>query len=235
TGTNTKFGVYVNIPSTTGANYGIYSTVNTSNIGSYAASLNGKVYCSGDVGIGTIYPDAQLHVDLGEDAEPGSGGYIISGATSSTNIAIDNNEIMARIDGAVSTLHLNNDGGNVSMCYASGNVMIGASVPATGYLLSVDGKIMCEELKVQLSESWPDYVFADDYKLMNLYELEKSIQKNNHLPNIPSAKEIETNGIAVGEMQKMMMEKIEELTLYIIELKKQNDTLAQKVSVLENK
>lgn len=79
---------------------------------------------------------------------------------------------MARNNGAASTLYLNNDGGNVSMCYSGGNVMIGASVPATGYLFTVDGKIMCEELKVQMSESWPDYVFADEYKLPSLYELE---------------------------------------------------------------
>ena len=138
---------------------------------------------------------------------------------------MDNNEIMARNNGATSTLYLNNDGGDVSMCYAGGNVMIGASVPATGYLLSVDGKVMCEELKVQMSGSWPDYVFADDYTLPTLYELEASIKQNKHLPGIPSAAVVEAEGIEVVAMQVQMMEKIEELTLYIIELQKQIDAL----------
>ncbi|MBP7399550.1 MAG: hypothetical protein KA954_08185, partial [Chitinophagales bacterium] len=107
-----------------------------------------------------------------------------------------------------------------------GNVHIGASdAAATGYLLAVDGKVICEELKVQLSESWPDYVFGENHQLMNLYDLEKSIQSNKHLPGVPSAKEIETDGLAVGEMQRVMMEKIEELTLYIIQLQKQIDEL----------
>ena len=111
------------------------------------------------------------------------------------------------------------------MGYAGGNVMIGASVPATGYLLSVDGKVMCEELKVQMSGSWPDYVFADDYTLPTLYELEASIKQNKHLPGIPSAAVVEAEGIEVGAMQVQMMEKIEELTLYIIELQKQIDVV----------
>ncbi|HUM45763.1 MAG TPA: hypothetical protein PLD84_02470, partial [Chitinophagales bacterium] len=225
-GSNTKFGVYVNIPSTAGANYGIYSTVNTGNSNSYAASLSGKVYCSGDVGIGTISPAAQLHVDLGEDAEPTGGGFIISGSMSSSNIAIDNNEIMARNNGAVSKLYLNNDGGDVSMCYAGGNVLIGAAEPAAGYLLSVDGKVMCEELKVQLSENWPDYVFDEDYKMHSIAELKSFVKANKHLPGIPDAAEMKA-GISVGDMQTKLMQKVEELSLYIIQLQDQIDALKQ--------
>jgi hypothetical protein len=72
----------------------------------------------------------------------------------------------------------------------------------------------------------PDYVFAKNYTLKSLDEVEDFIKKNNHLPGIPSAKTIETNGLSVGEMQKMQMEKIEELTLYIIELKKEIEKLS---------
>jgi hypothetical protein len=106
---------------------------------------------------------------------------------------------------------------------------------ATGYQLSVDGKIMAEEVMVQNSVSWPDYVFASDYKLMPLSELERSIQQNKHLPNIPAAAEVEKNGIMLGDMNRKLMEKVEELTLYIIDLNKKNNVLAEKVQKLEEK
>lgn len=89
----------------------------------------------------------------------------------------------------------------------------------------VDGVIFCEELQVKLSENWPDYVFSQDYNLMPLEELAQHIQKEKHLPGIPSADEIANAGIAVGEMQRKMLEKIEELTLYMIELKGEIDVL----------
>jgi hypothetical protein len=110
---------------------------------------------------------------------------------------------------------------------------IGTTNGATGYLLSVAGKIMCTELRVQNTSAWPDYVFADDYKLQTIDELEQHIKDKGHLPGVPSAVEVEQNGIAVGEMQHVMMEKIEELTLYIIELKKQNDQLSKRIASIE--
>ena len=97
-------------------------------------------------------------------------------------------------------------------------VTIGQITPAAGYKLSIDGKAICEELKVQLKGNWPDYVFKNDYQLRSISELKSFIEKNNHLPGIPAAAEIEKNGIELGNMQKRMMEKIEELTLYIIQL-----------------
>lgn len=106
---------------------------------------------------------------------------------------------------------------------------------ATGYSLSVDGKIMAEEVTVQNSTSWPDYVFDDNYNLMPLNDLEQSIRKNSHLPNIPSAAEVSQKGINLGDMNRKLMEKVEELTLYIIELNKKNETLTQKVNALEKK
>jgi hypothetical protein len=104
--------------------------------------------------------------------------------------------------------------GNV---FIQDSLNIGLESGATGYRLSVDGKIMCEELKVQSSATWPDYVFGEHYPLMPLNELEKHIAQHQHLPGIPSANEIKDEGVMVGEMQRLMMEKIEELTLYIIE------------------
>jgi hypothetical protein len=118
-----------------------------------------------------------------------------------------------------------------------GRVSIGSSNnPATGYLLSVDGKVISEEIKVQLSGSWPDYVFGDNYKLMPIEELEKSIRQNKHLPNIPSAADVTAEkGIELGEMNRKLLEKVEELTLYIIQLKKENNLLEQRLNNIEKK
>jgi hypothetical protein len=119
--------------------------------------------------------------------------------------------------------------------HVNGTQLIGSTSAriATGYQLSVVGKIIAEEVKVQLYASWPDYVFGKNYKLMPLNELEESINKNKHLPNIPSAAEVEKDGISLGDMNKRLMEKVEELTLYIIDLNKKNNTLAEKVEKLE--
>lgn len=101
---------------------------------------------------------------------------------------------------------------------------------ATGYSVSVDGQIMCENLTMQNSTSWPDYVFENDYKLMPLADLEKSIREHKHLPNVPSAAEISKNGINMQVITKAYMEKIEELTLYIIQLKKEVDGLRKEMN-----
>ena len=83
-----------------------------------------------------------------------------------------------------------------------------------GYRFSVNGKIRAQEIKVYTG--WADYVFADNYELLTLEETEAYINENKHLPGIPSEKEIEANeGVNLGEMQKLQMAKIEELTLYM--------------------
>lgn len=89
--------------------------------------------------------------------------------------------------------------------------------------LTVKGKITAEEIEVITNV--PDYVFSDDYELQSIDELEMYIQENKHLPNIPSAKDAAGKGVNLGKMQAKLLEKIEELTLYIIGLKKENDTL----------
>jgi hypothetical protein len=101
-----------------------------------------------------------------------------------------------------------------------------ATLPATGYMLNVDGKIICEELRVQLESAWPDYVFNTTYNLTNLDDLEKQVKASGHLPGITPAAVIDSaGGVEVGEMQRKMMEKIEELYLYVFELNKENKAL----------
>ncbi|WP_052266450.1 hypothetical protein [Pedobacter kyungheensis] len=109
---------------------------------------------------------------------------------------------------------------------AMGNVGIGTSTPTEK--LSVNGKIRAKEIKVEAS-NWPDYVFEEGYKVETLQKLEGYIKANKHLPGMPAAKEVETNGIAVSEMLKLQQQKIEELTLYIIQLKKELDTVKNKL------
>jgi hypothetical protein len=104
----------------------------------------------------------------------------------------------------------------------NGNVGIGTLNPGT-FRLAVEGKIGAREVRVTNSNPWPDYVFKENYHLKNLYALESYIKKNNHLPNIPSAQEVKENGIEVSQMNAKLLEKIEELTLYVIELRKDID------------
>lgn len=105
-----------------------------------------------------------------------------------------------------------------------GYVTIGGKIGPTvsgPYKLAVRGKVAATDFNVVAVGSWPDYVFADDYKLRSLEETEAFIKVNKHLPNIPAAAVVEKEGIALGDMQKRMMEKIEELTLYLIDAKKE--------------
>jgi len=97
--------------------------------------------------------------------------------------------------------------------------------------LDVNGTIRAKEIKVETG--WSDFVFADNYKLMPLNDLEKHIKANKSLPGIPTEKEVLENGVELGEMQSKLLEKIEELTLYVIELKKENEELKERISALE--
>jgi hypothetical protein len=102
-----------------------------------------------------------------------------------------------------------------------------ASALPNGYRLYVNGGILTTKVKVAnyCSTSWADYVFANDYNLKPLSEVESFIKENKHLPNIPSATELEKEGLDLGIMQSLQMAKIEELTLYMIEMKKEIETL----------
>jgi hypothetical protein len=120
--------------------------------------------------------------------------------------------------------------------YFTDNMVVGASLPTpfsvggVNAKLSVKGIIVAEKLKVTLT-GWPDYVFDDSYQLPSLETVEAYIKTNKHLANVPSAEEVEKNGLDVGDNNAALLRKVEELTLYLIEqnkkLKEQNDKLAE--------
>ncbi len=115
--------------------------------------------------------------------------------------------------------------------YFSGNVGIKTQTPGS-YELAVNGKIRAKEIKVETA-NWPDYVFEEGYQLGTLEELESYIKANKHLPEMPNAKELESNGLKVGEMLKLQQQKIEELTLQLIEMNKRLNNQQKEIKRLK--
>ncbi|MEN2401775.1 tail fiber protein [Flavobacterium sp. MC2016-06] len=114
------------------------------------------------------------------------------------------------------------------------NGYIGIGTTAPDEMLTVKGKIHTQEIRVDMKGPLvPDYVFATDYKLKSLEEVENYIKQNNHLPEIPSAQEIEKNGLMLAEMNMNLLKKMEEITLYIIDFKKEMDALKQENKIQE--
>jgi hypothetical protein len=120
---------------------------------------------------------------------------------------------------------------------ASSYVQIGTSTAPyrPGYRLFVDQGILTEKVKVAVAGSaqWSDYVFAKDYNLMPLDEVEQFVKKNKHLPNVPSADEMVKEGNDLGKTDAKLLEKIEELTLYVIELNRRCDLQAKEIAALK--
>ena len=185
-----------------------------------------RIVKNGNTGIGTTDPAQKLDV-AGNIRVRGSNGIAkVMNGDSNEFIQFDAN------DESISFFSNDNEALRI---LNGGMVAIGTSSAPSGYKLAVDGKIICEELRVKLSQNWPDYVFAEDYELMSLEEVEQSIKENGHLPGIPSAAEVEKEGgIEVGEMQRLMLEKMEEMTLHLIELKKENEQLRKELQELKN-
>ena len=110
----------------------------------------------------------------------------------------------------------------------NGNVGIGTMFPGE-YKLAVNGNVRVREITVS-QDDWSDFVFEKDYSLPTLSEVEEHIKENKHLPGIPSAAEVESNGVNLGEMDAKLLQKIEELTLYIIQQNKRIEELEKKVN-----
>ncbi|NOU17548.1 MAG: hypothetical protein HOO91_08320 [Bacteroidales bacterium] len=204
-------------------------------------AVQGNSYFSGNVGIGTSTPTEKLdvvgnlklsgYIDGGNQMRifananmVGSPQIIFYPFDSGQGVTI----ISGPTDGSASLKFCNQSGPYTQqnmIIKNNGYVGIGTGNPTS--LLTVNGKIECEEIEVKNIAA--DYVFAADYRLTKLDDLEKYIKENKHLPGIAPASETE-NGVNLGEFNEKILEKIEELTLYIIELKKENNELRAKLN-----
>ena len=192
---------------------------------------------TGQVGIGKRDPQAKLHIrsNFDEDAgiilEPGqlqTNGAFIQFRDENHKISVGTNGAMSITAGAKP---LSLEGSRVTL---TGKVGVNTNNTVNGYAFAVDGGIVTDEVLILDVEDWPDYVFGQNHTLMPLGELKAYINKNSHLPEIPSAQEVEGNGVNVAEMQKLLLKKIEELTLYTVEQQRLIEELQEKIDRLEN-
>jgi hypothetical protein len=196
---------------------------------------------SGNVGIGMEWDDCLSKLDVnGMITVRGSnilnlsnaGGAATITEGSGTELRGDTNHPIQILNGA---LLVNYDATGAaygtSGLFVNGNVGIGTTSPTEK--LAVNGRIRAKEVIVETG--WSDYVFDSDYRLAPLSEIEQQIKAEKHLPGIPSAQEVAQGGVSLGDMQARLLQKVEELTLYTIQLQKENEALKARVTALEAK
>lgn len=218
-----------------------------SNIPTLFVGISAGINTTGKVGIGTSTPTAPLQIQLPSDNVFNETSLLLGKSTREFRFMPNlstwgmnplslNNDFGIFWNDLLGTNGKNGTAGLVIAPHADspngirigndGHVGIGTNMTNdVGFMLSVAGKVRAEEIEVSLSSGWADYVFANDYQLQPLAEVEQFITENKHLPNVPSATEVASNGINLGEMDAILLRKIEELTLYMIELKKENAAL----------
>jgi hypothetical protein len=217
-----------------------------------------NLYVDGKVGIGTTTPLSDIHLYSNnsfpklrfenyvgflstyytQEISAGQGGIDFKFAVSSSkhdgNVFLDRS---VRIGG--SGIHLN-QGRKIIMTNSKGYLFVeidGAdeefTVNATNFKVTNAGYVYARQIEVQGSGAFPDYVFDEDYDLRPLAEVEQYIKENHHLPEVPSAAEVDKNGINLGQMDEILLKKVEELTLYMIQLKKENEKLRSDLESLK--
>ncbi|KQR70899.1 hypothetical protein [Pedobacter sp. Leaf176] len=167
---------------------------------------------NGNVGIGSFNPTGALEImrlsSYGDE----------KGALKIKSTAADQFVYFSYLDafnsGSIQAIKPGVGAQNLLLNAQGGNIGIGTTNPTEK--LAVNGNVRAKEIKVE-TVNWPDYVFDQDYKILGLQELDAYIRVNKHLPDMPSAKEAELNGIELGEMNKLLLKKVEELTLHLIE------------------
>jgi hypothetical protein len=214
------------------ANYLIDAGTNTlvSGLGTHTSKF--VVTSTGNVGIGTATPTSPFAVmanGTGVSINPHGGTYFGS-------LAFNRDATLGNIyDPTGSAFQINNGGTDNNLHFqvysgsgsqvtnnalvingSNGSVGIGTANTFT-YMLAVNGSAIATSMTVKLYGNWPDFVFKPNYHLLPLNEVKTYIDQNSHLPDMPSAEEVSKEGINLGEMNKRLVKKVEELTLYIIE------------------
>ncbi len=205
---------------------------------------------SANVGIGNTAPQNKLEITQGTS---GNSGLRFTNLTSSSTASVLNQTKFLTVNAAGDVVlgSLNNSGrvgaeetlwsqsGDNVQNTNTGGVIIGTGVSKTpaGYSLYVSNGVLTEKVKVAIKNTndWSDKVFAKGYKLRSLGEVARQIKANGHLPGVPSAEEVVKEGVDLGRMDAKLLEKVEELTLYMIELKKENQHLKQKNAQIEKR
>ncbi|WP_345954248.1 hypothetical protein [Mucilaginibacter sp. PAMB04168] len=205
----------------------------------------------GYLGVGTITPDQRLVVNgniksILDQNYPAKNvvtlvGLGTSGITGAQNWAIrgvyqHGNGVSLNANGGDLDIIKSFNGNTVLATKTDGsplgNVAIGTTNPH-GYRLAVGGDMIAESVTVKLQGQWPDFVFAQGYKLLPLESLQRYIRSTQHLPGLPAAKALAENGVNLGEMVRLQTKKIEELTLYLLQEHKKNADLAHRLAKLE--
>lgn len=204
--------------------------------GAYSPGTSEKVTVrsNGRVGIGTTNPLCKLWVQDATAAEArvhtvnGVAKTTVSNGIGGYSFSIDNTvDGIGHISAGNNIINFKNTGSGPS---AYPQVWIGKRptiAPHDDFQLAVNGKIVAKSIYVTLTGAWADYVFEPDYCLPKLSEVETFYKKNKHLPDVPGAHEVGEKGVDVAEMNTVLLRKVEELTIYMVELQKEVDALKQ--------